>query len=185
MAFERRQVLVSHTMPITITNVCPIAAEFKLFIESPESAFTVEPHIGALAPGESLTASVTVLMDEVINFVDTLHVLVQEGPDICIPLSASGIGSTLVCEALPPNQLPTIAVGAKVKPELLEVPLNVLDFSDQLVARGFGRELLVANMGRKPVSGHATCCLHHYTACLGCTCCSSVLLGMGMSKGLS
>lgn len=156
VSFERRQVLVTHTLPLTVTNVCPIQADFKLFIESSESAFSVEPRSGSLAPGESLTATVSVLMDEVLNFVDTLHVLVQEGPDICVPLTASGAGSTLVCDALPPTPLPVMPMTAKLKPEMTEPPLNVLDFGDQFVARPFGRELVVANMGRKPVSA----CMH-------------------------
>ncbi len=36
-------VLKEHSLPLTINNISPIAAHFKLFIESKDSVFSVEP----------------------------------------------------------------------------------------------------------------------------------------------
>lgn len=46
--------------------------------------------LASLQPGESCVAHVIVKMDESMDFTDTLHVLIQEGADMAIPLTASG-----------------------------------------------------------------------------------------------
>ncbi len=83
-------VLKEHSLPLVINNISAIRAEFKLFIEAKDSVFSVEPRQAALESGESLTAHVLLKMDEPMDFNDVLHVLVQEGADMAVQLSASG-----------------------------------------------------------------------------------------------
>lgn len=61
-------------------------------------------------------------------FTDVLHALVFEGADISIPLSATGVGNILLCE---------------------EVKGGALECGHQFVGRGFARDIVIHNMGRK------------------------------------
>ncbi len=90
ISFDKVPVLKEHSLPLTINNISAIPADFKLFIEAKDSVFSVEPRQAHLEPGESCTAHVLIKMDESMDFADTLHVLIQEGADMPIPLTASG-----------------------------------------------------------------------------------------------
>lgn len=90
LSFDKVPVLKEHSLPLVINNCSAIPADFKLFIESKDSVFSVEPRQAHLEPGDSLTAHVMVKMDESMDFADTLHVLIQEGADMAIPLTSSG-----------------------------------------------------------------------------------------------
>lgn len=131
IAYDRVAVLDEHVRAVQIHNPCLIPANFKLFIEGTDSVFTVKPREARLGPGESMVANVTLCMDDNQTFRDVLHVLVSEGADISIPLSAIGIGSTLVC------------------PELSG---TTLDFSHQFVGRSFQQSFVITNNGRKAMS---------------------------------
>ncbi|KXZ49496.1 hypothetical protein GPECTOR_21g722 [Gonium pectorale] len=130
LAFDRVPVLKEHSLPLVINNISVIPADFKLFIEAKDSVFSVEPRQAHLEPGESFTAHVMVKMDESMDFADTLHVLIQEGADVSIPLTASGTGSAIVAD---------------------ELSGGLLDFGYQFVGRPFTRDVTVYNMGRKTV----------------------------------
>ncbi|GIL73964.1 hypothetical protein Vretifemale_3957, partial [Volvox reticuliferus] len=130
ISFDKVPVLREHSMPLTINNISAIPADFKLFIESKDSVFSVEPRQAHLEPGESCTAHVIVKMDESMDFADTLHVLIQEGADMPVPLTASGIGSAILAE---------------------ELSSSLVDFGYQFVGRPFSRDVTVYNMGRKGV----------------------------------
>jgi hydrocephalus-inducing protein len=90
IAFGKVPVLQEHVRELQIHNMSAIPAEFKLFVEARDSSFAVEPREAVLQPGESLAAQVLVMLDEALPFRDTLHVLVTEGADHCIPLEATG-----------------------------------------------------------------------------------------------
>lgn len=128
VAFGTVPVLKEHTYTVQIHNPCLIPADAKLFVEGSDSVFSVQPSEIHLEPGASASATVTVMMDDARPFTDTLHVLVAEGADVCVPLSAVGTGHTVVCEDL--------AGGA-------------LSFQHQFVGRPFERHLVVHNLGRK------------------------------------
>ncbi|EFJ42226.1 hypothetical protein VOLCADRAFT_67248 [Volvox carteri f. nagariensis] len=130
IAFDKVPVLKEHSLPLTINNISAIPADFKLFIESKDSVFSVEPRQAHLEPGESCTAHVIVKMDESMDFSDTLHVLIQEGADMPVPLTASGTGSAILAE---------------------ELSSGLVDFGYQFVGRPFSREVTVYNLGRKGV----------------------------------
>jgi hypothetical protein len=84
-----------------------------------------------LAPGCEVAVRVTALLDDATPVRDTLHVLVADGADTPIELTATGVGSTVVCEEL--------AGGA-------------LHFGHQLCGRPWVREVVVRNLGRRGVS---------------------------------
>ncbi|KAG2489301.1 hypothetical protein HYH03_012133 [Edaphochlamys debaryana] len=130
IAFDRVPVLKEHAQSLMINNCSAIPADFKLFIEAKDSVFSVEPRQAHLEPGECMTAHVMVKMDESMDFMDTLHILIQEGADISVPLTASGTGSAIVAE---------------------DFAKEVLDFGYQFVGRPFTKEVTVYNMGRKTV----------------------------------
>eukprot|EP00955_Chlamydomonas_euryale_P060740 357809-Chlamydomonas_euryale.AAC.3 len=129
--FGRVPVLSRSSLPLALHNPTPIPASFKLFVESADSSFAVEPEGMVLGPGESGEAVVHVRLDEAAAFADQLHVLVAEGADMPVPLTAVGSGNVLVSE---------------------ELHGDTLDFGHQFVGRQFGRAVTVHNMGRKPVT---------------------------------
>ncbi|GFH30442.1 rhodanese domain-containing protein, partial [Haematococcus lacustris] len=131
LAWGNASVLVQHQRKMQIYNPCLIPADFKLFIEGSDSAFSVEPREAHLEPGCSMTATVTVCMDDTRAFTDNLHLLVSEGADISIPLDATGTGNTLVAADIEHDQL---------------------DFKHQFLGRAFQRRILVSNLGCKTQS---------------------------------
>ena len=129
--FGKVEVLEEHSRPLLIHNPTPIPADFKLFIEGRDSSFSIEPRDLRLAPGETSEAVIHASLDETQTFKDELHVLIEEGADVPVPLEATGVGNTLVSEELSGDQL---------------------DFTHQFVGRPFSKEITVHNMGRKTVT---------------------------------
>ena len=82
------------------------------------------------------TETVTVNVDETMKFLDELHILILDGDDICIPLSASGTGTTVKCEEL----------DAGMQGEGVTTSLN---FGSQLTNSKFTMEVVLQNMGRR------------------------------------
>lgn len=70
----------------------------------------------------------TVNMDDVMRFRDKLHILVVEGDDTHVPLSAVGTGTTITC--------PEISEGG-------------IDFGNQFTNQVFSREIVLQNQGRR------------------------------------
>ena len=90
MAFEKIQVLQLHSKALHIYNPCPIDAHFRLFVESRQNVFQVSRSEITLSPNTSVEVSVTAKLDDPSTFRDTLHILVSDGQDMCVPLSATG-----------------------------------------------------------------------------------------------
>lgn len=91
----------------------------------------MDPREADLGPGCELDVRVTALLDEAQPFKDVLHVLVADGADTPVELTAVGTGSTVVCEELSGGDM---------------------DFGHQLCGRPWSRDVVVCNMGRKGVS---------------------------------
>lgn len=91
----------------------------------------MEPRELVVPPGGEAAVLVRVLLDDAAVFRDTLHLLVSDGADVCVPLEASGVGATVVCAALSQPGL---------------------DFGAQLVGRPWQRDVEVTNLGRKAVT---------------------------------
>jgi hypothetical protein len=81
--------------------------------------------------GGEAAVLVHVLLDDAAPFKDMLHVLVSEGADINVSLTATGVGNTVVSSVL-------------AQPWL--------DFGAQFVGRPWQQEVEVANQGRRAVT---------------------------------
>ena len=134
--FGQCPTLRPNTRILNIFNPCPVPASYKAFIESPTSVYSINPREGMLQPGSVLAMEVTCTMDDTRKFSDTLHILVQDGDNVAVPLSAVGTGATVV------------ATGLK----------DGLDMGKQLVGRPFETTVVLRNSGRRPqtVSWHNT-----------------------------
>lgn len=71
----------------------------------------------------------TALLEDSLKFKDTLNVMVSDGGDYTIPLTATGTGSLILCE---------------------ELDGGVLHFGPQFTARSFSREIILFNAGKRP-----------------------------------
>ena len=129
VAFGRVAVLETHTSTLRVFNDSSIEASIKSFIAGKDSSFSVSVREALLAPGEGLDINVTVQLDETYAFEDTLHFLVENGAELCVPLSATGTGHTLFCQDL------------TYKSELA--------FGDQFTGQAFSRTVTVQNQGRR------------------------------------
>ena len=134
--FGKIPVLQDFQYHLYMHNPSLIPAEFKTFIASKDSAFSVDIREGSLQPQESCMLTVTVNVDETMKFLDELHILILDGDDICIPLSASGTGTTVKCEEL----------DAGMQGEGVTTSLN---FGSQLTNSKFTMEVVLQNMGRR------------------------------------
>lgn len=96
-----------------------------------KNCMQIDKRIGLLQPGEKTECNLSTCLDESKRFKDTLHILVTEGADIDVVLTAVGIGCTVVC--------PELNAGS-------------IDFGDQFTGRQFFKELLLHNLDRRPVN---------------------------------
>ena len=90
ISFGKCEVLTEHSRQLLLHNPTLIPAAFKLFVEGRDSSFSVEPRELRLEPGGSAEATVRAVLDETQTFKDELHVLIEEGADVPIPLEATG-----------------------------------------------------------------------------------------------
>ena len=51
-----------------------------------------------IQPGESVTLTISVYLDDTIKFKDELQIIIEEGKTFSIPLSSVGIGTTIHCD---------------------------------------------------------------------------------------
>lgn len=128
--FGKVKVLEDHNVILRIYNPTLIPAEVKAFVEGINSAFAVDIREFVVEAGATFDLRVIVNIDEVQLFKDTLHVMVSEGDDNSIPISAAGTGSTCICEEL----------------------VAVMDTGDQFTNRAFSQTFVLRNEGRKPHS---------------------------------
>jgi hypothetical protein len=96
--FGPSKCLVEHHRNLTITNDSLIPAPFKVFIKSSRSKFSVSPKEGVLAPHESLKLQITALLDDTVLHNDILHLIVTEGQNLVVPVSAKGTETTMYCD---------------------------------------------------------------------------------------
>lgn len=120
-------VLREHAYVLHMYNPTLIPADVKAFIEGRNSLFEVDTPEFRLEPGATTDIRVSVNLDETQLFKDVLHVMVNDGADNCIPLTATGIGNTMVCEELTP----------------------VVELGNQFTNRAFTREYTLHNDGRR------------------------------------
>jgi len=80
---------------LIMTNDSPIPAEFKAFVHKKASCFSVDPPQGRMKPYESIEVTVNAKLNEIQKITDTLHILIHEGADLSVKLSARGVGTTI------------------------------------------------------------------------------------------
>eukprot|EP00935_MAST-01C_sp_MAST-1C-sp1_P000586 g586.t1 len=96
--FGPSKCLVDHHRNLTITNDSLIPAPFKVFIKSSRSKFSVSPKEGVLAPHESLKLQITAHLDDTVMHNDILHLIITEGQNLVVPVSAKGTETTMYCD---------------------------------------------------------------------------------------
>eukprot|EP00898_Chlorokybus_atmophyticus_P005824 jgi/Chlat1/6242/Chrsp44S05765 len=131
--FGKVDVLKEHKRVVKVRNASLIPAEFKVFITGAESVFSVDVREGIIPPSSFLELGVSVTLDDTARFADTLNVLVIEGQDYAVTLSAVGSGSTIVCDKL-------------------DEAGSVVHFGHQFTDAAFSKEFVLQNAGRRPLS---------------------------------
>lgn len=129
VAFDKVPVLDVHHHTLHAFNASLIPASFKAFVAGKGSVFAVNVREATLAAGEAIAIDVTVQLDETYAFSDVLHLLVDDGNELEVPLSATGVGNTLYCADLTGR--------------------DTLDFGNQFTSATFSRTLTVENQGRR------------------------------------
>ena len=124
----RLKVLTDAPRTVVISNVSLIPATFSCTtVESP-SVFRCSPNSGELAPGQSCEITIHTHLDDTLKFSDELVFTAAGGSVQRVPLSAVGVGSTIV--------------GAE--------PLDLIDFGNVFSNRECERIITIFNRGRRP-----------------------------------
>lgn len=113
---------------LRIFNDSLIPASLKLFLKMARSKFDLSIRELTLAPKETYDLTVTANLDDTIVNKDEIHIIVEEGDNVMVPLSALGIGTTIHC-----NQ-----------------ELNVIDMGYQLTNTVWEKRIMLENKGRRP-----------------------------------
>ena len=133
ISWGRTQCLIPTTRALVMTNDSLIEARFRALIVGKRSKWRIKDSKsglatdGRLAPGESITIELIVTLDDMLTFRDTLRIIVPEGEEVHVPLSAMGVGSTIYCNE-----------------DITKVP-----YSHQLTNRVCERRFLLENKGRR------------------------------------
>ena len=113
---------------LRLFNDSLIPASIKLFLKMARSKFELSMRELTLAPKETYDLTVTANLDDTIVNKDEIHIIVEEGDNVMVPLSALGIGTTIHC-----NQ-----------------ELSVIDMGYQLTNTVWEKRIMLENKGRRP-----------------------------------
>lgn len=80
-----------------------------------------------LPPGESYDLEITANLDDSVVIKEELHIMVDEGDNLMIPLSAKGGGTTMLCQQ----------------------DISVIDIGVQLTNISFEKTIVLENKGRR------------------------------------
>jgi hydrocephalus-inducing protein len=123
------EVLRDYNEKIRITNKSKIDAEYTAFTKSKESIWKIVQRHGILKPDEEKVVDVVCNADEVQKFQDKLHIIINNGVDLEVNLTAKGIGSTLYCKQ----------------------DLRNIDFGTEYTHKVVPKQFFLENRGRKPM----------------------------------
>lgn len=115
---------------ITIKNTCLIRAPFQAFIKNRDSVYEVDIRAGVIEPGDSVTLTVSVYLDDTVKFKDELQVIIEEGKTFSVPLSVIGIGTTIYCDK----------------------SMKQIDYGNQFTAQTATRVMTLENRGRRALT---------------------------------
>ncbi|GBG78218.1 hypothetical protein CBR_g26251 [Chara braunii] len=127
--FGKITVLVLHRRSLVLRNMACIPAEFRLFLSSKQSVYEVLPRQGVIEPFQTMELQISVFLDELFTFKDSLNIIITEGAEHVVPLIARGVGTTIVCD---------------------EFETGGVHFGNQFTSFPFHREILVWNLGSRP-----------------------------------
>ncbi|KAJ1445550.1 hypothetical protein M885DRAFT_473458 [Pelagophyceae sp. CCMP2097] len=119
--------LVDAPRTLTVTNTSCIPAPFKTFVKSARSKFRVDLREYSLAPYDSVELKCVARLDDTTHHKDQLHIVVSEGDNMMVPLTAKGVGTTMWCHE----------------------DLSAIDFGSQFTATYFERKITLENKGRR------------------------------------
>ena len=122
--------LVDDPRPLVMRNDSEIPAPFKIFLKSARSKFRVDVRDGVLSPHESVVVNVIANLDDTIVHKDQLHVIVSEGENLMVQLTARGIGTTLYSHE----------------------DLKIIDFGATFTNQQCSKYITIENKGRRPQS---------------------------------
>jgi len=122
--------LIDNVRDLILTNESEIPAPFKVFLKNARSKFRVDVRDGVLSPHESVVLHVIACLDDTILHKDQLHIIVAEGENLMVPLSAKGIGTTLYSHE----------------------DLKVIDFGPTFTNQECAKYITIENKGRRPQS---------------------------------
>ena len=113
---------------LTVKNVGLISASMKLFLKMARSCYRIETHDLVLEAQQSYDLKVIANLDDSVVNKDEIHLVVDEGDNLMVPLIAKGIGTTMYCKD----------------------PIDVLDLGVQLTNAPFEKQIVLENKGRRP-----------------------------------
>jgi hypothetical protein len=119
--------LKDYTKSFTLSNSSSITAAIKMFLKMGRSKFRLSVHELVLEPYEDFVVEIIANLDDSVPCKDELHIIVEEGDNLMIPLSAIGSGSTMHCAQ----------------------DLNVIDLGIQLTNTNFEKSFVLENKGRR------------------------------------
>jgi hypothetical protein len=120
--------LKDSTRPLTLMNTGLINANLKLFLKMARSCYRLDVRELVLEAQQSYEVQVIANLDDSVVTKDEVHIMVEEGDNLMVPLVAKGIGTTMYCKA----------------------PLDVLDLGTQLTNVRFEKQIVLENKGRRP-----------------------------------
>uniref|UniRef100_A0A7S2QVW6 MSP domain-containing protein n=2 Tax=Triparma pacifica TaxID=91992 RepID=A0A7S2QVW6_9STRA len=122
--------LIDDPRPLVMRNDSEIPAPFKIFLKSARSKFRVDVRDGVLSPHESVAVNVIANLDDTIVHKDQLHIIVSEGENLMVQLTARGMGTTLYSHD----------------------DLKVIDFGATFTNQQCSKYITIENKGRRPQS---------------------------------
>jgi hydrocephalus-inducing protein len=126
------QVLKDVEKTLKVKNESLVPAYFGVLVMKRGSRFRVNVSDVTLGASETVNIKVAANLDDVQNFKDDLCLVVTEGGELTIPLTARGIGTTITC--------PEYELGAEPRVSL----------ESQFTCRACKRSIVLTNEGPKP-----------------------------------
>jgi hypothetical protein len=120
--------LKDSTRILTITNTGLITANMKLFLKMARSCYRIDVRELVLEAQQSYELNVIANLDDSVVNKDEIHLVVDEGDNLMVPLIAKGIGTTMFCKQ----------------------STEVIDLGVQLTNVYFEKQIVLENKGRRP-----------------------------------
>lgn len=113
---------------LTIANEGLITASMKIFLKMARSCYSINVRDVVLEAQQSFDLEIVANLDDSVVNKDEIHVVVDEGENLMVPLIAKGIGTTMYCR----------------------FDVSNIDFGVQLTNTHFERQIVLENKGRRP-----------------------------------